>query len=351
MFDSFQKRSHESPMDWEWQTQGPVDPKTPFPLFKPQQGQKSRFYVATWREVLTAILESFESPQPASSFMGASTPAPAFRNPSFTTPRKPFDQDLFSEVSGPESSPAENTDIDDTPETRTSTAMAAFSLSNSERQPLFSRYGAEFRGSSPGRVDQRRGKLGQSIVNKVRKRKRIDRDHSLALGTRRGSYSDSEDDEDTARPRIRNIHKGKGENWFSQALTAINSKPDLPDILSKYAQFFVNACVATLSIYVLYGSVMTVKADIGRATQKEMSSILDEMDVCAREYTTNGCHNKGTLPPALITVCEKWDTCMNRDPSNVGVATLGAHTYGEILNSFVDPISFKSMVCYPTSFA
>jgi hypothetical protein len=36
-----QKRSHESPMDWEWQTQGPTDPKSPFPQFKPQQGRKS----------------------------------------------------------------------------------------------------------------------------------------------------------------------------------------------------------------------------------------------------------------------------------------------------------------------
>jgi len=45
MFNNFQKRSHESPMDWEWQTQGPTDPKSPFPQFKGAQGQKrTSFY-------------------------------------------------------------------------------------------------------------------------------------------------------------------------------------------------------------------------------------------------------------------------------------------------------------------
>jgi hypothetical protein len=45
-----QKRSHESPMDWEWQTQGPTDPKSPFPQFKPQQGHKGKLKLVTYFE-------------------------------------------------------------------------------------------------------------------------------------------------------------------------------------------------------------------------------------------------------------------------------------------------------------
>lgn len=43
MFGSYQsqKRSHESPMDYEWdKTQGPTDPLSPFPL---SQGPKSKY--------------------------------------------------------------------------------------------------------------------------------------------------------------------------------------------------------------------------------------------------------------------------------------------------------------------
>lgn len=47
MFDTShdQKRSTDSPMDWEWQTQGPCDPTTPFPQHKPEDGHKGKFQV------------------------------------------------------------------------------------------------------------------------------------------------------------------------------------------------------------------------------------------------------------------------------------------------------------------
>jgi len=43
MFNNSQKRSTESPMDWEWQTQGPTDPNSPFMTQTP----KRRFWVAS----------------------------------------------------------------------------------------------------------------------------------------------------------------------------------------------------------------------------------------------------------------------------------------------------------------
>jgi hypothetical protein len=296
-----------------------------------------------WRK-LTTISGSFESPQPASSFIGSSTPAPAFRNPSFTTPRKPFDQDLFSEVSGADDSPAENADAEDTPDTKTSTAMAAFTLSNSEKQPLFGRYGAGFLGNSPGRADHRRGKYGNAIVNKVRKRKRIDRDHALALGTRRGSTSDSED-EDAERPRMQHLHSNSKQNWLSGFLNGIESRPNLPNILSYYAQLGVNFFIAALTVYGVYSFWVTVRSDVDKASEEAMASVLSEMAACAREFTNNGCHKKDVLPPALVPVCENWDTCMKRDPASVGRAKISAHTFAQILNSFIEPISVKAMVC------
>src|SRR5271155_3615305 len=141
-----QRRTHESPMDWEWQTQGPTDPTSPFVQVKPMQGQKSESEARIARsegDKLIYILEGFESLQPSSSFVAASsTPAPQFRNPSFTTPRKPLDQDLFSEVSGAESSPADNADTEDTPDVpKSSTTMTAFTSGTSQKQPIFGLYG------------------------------------------------------------------------------------------------------------------------------------------------------------------------------------------------------------------
>jgi len=36
---------------------------------------------------------------------------------------------------------------------------------------------------------------------------------------------------------------------------------------------------------------------------------------------------------------------MNRDPNSVGRAKISAHTFAQIFNSFIEPISYKAMVC------
>lgn len=221
--------------------------------------------------------------------------------------------------------------------------MAAFSISNSEKQPLFGRYGAGFLGNSPGRADQRRGKYGNAVVNKIRKRKRIDRDHALILGTRRGSSSDSE--EDASRPRSQHLQGNEiKQSWFSALLNGIESRPNLPNILSYYAQLSVNFFIAGLTIYGVYVFWATVRADVDKASEEASANVLAEMAVCARQFSENGCHNRNTLPPALVTVCDSWETCMSKDPASVGRAKISAHTFAQIFNSFIEPISYKAMV-------
>ncbi|KAL3417140.1 nuclear envelope protein [Phlyctema vagabunda] len=324
MFNNMDRRTHESPMDWEWQTQGPTDPKTPFPQWKPQPGHKA----------------SFESPpKPATSFMKNSTPAPAFRNPSFTTPRKPFDQDLLSEVSGAESSPADNGDID-TPEAKGGKNMTAFTGA-SERKPIFGRYGLDFTGSSPGRGDLRRGKYANAIVNKVRKRKRLERDYAL-VGVRRGSESES-DDEDT-RPRSRHRStKSNAPGWFGSILSGIESRPQLPDILSYWAQLALNVFLIGILIYAIVSFYLTIRLDVEKAAQEEVASVMAEIEVCTRDYLENRCGPDLRLP-AMKAVCENWEACMNKDPKQVGRARVSAHTFAQIFNSFIEPISWKAMI-------
>ena len=329
-------------MDWEWQTSGPTDPKSPFP-----QGPSRELQVAiVENRILTFYTGGgFESPKPTNSFMGASsTPAPAFRNPSFTTPRKPFDQDLFSEVSGAESSPADNADAEDTPELPKQSQTMTFS-SGTVRQLIFGRYGAGFLGNSPGRADQRRGKYANAIVQKVRKRKRMERDYALIRGHRDGSDSESEDSE--TRPRSRSSKHSKAETaqpgWFASIFNYIESHPNLPNVLSYYAQLGVNGFIAALTIFGIYSFWMTVRADVDKASEKERALVLAEMTKCAQEFLVNKCGADMRLP-ALQVPCDNWEHCMNRDPNSIGRAQVSAHTFAQIFNSFIEPISYKAMV-------
>ncbi len=42
--------------------------------------------------------------------------------------------------------------------------------------------------------------------------------------------------------------------------------------------------------------------------------------------------------------CATWETCMNRDPATLGRARVGAELIAEVVNGFVEPISWKTLV-------
>jgi Di-sulfide bridge nucleocytoplasmic transport domain len=46
----------------------------------------------------------------------------------------------------------------------------------------------------------------------------------------------------------------------------------------------------------------------------------------------------------MVHQCASWETCMNRDPTVVGRAKVGAEMIAEVVNSFVEPISWKTLV-------
>jgi len=71
------------------------------------------------------------------------------------------------------------------------------------------------------------------------------------------------------------------------------------------------------------------------------------MAVCSKEYLENRCA-PGTRVPAMEKACLAWEKCMNRDPTVVGRARVSAETFAEIINSFIEPISYKTMVPNPS---
>jgi hypothetical protein len=46
----------------------------------------------------------------------------------------------------------------------------------------------------------------------------------------------------------------------------------------------------------------------------------------------------------MLRQCGAWETCMNRDPTVVGRAKVGAELIAEVINGFVEPISWKTLV-------
>jgi hypothetical protein len=63
--------------------------------------------------------------------------------------------------------------------------------------------------------------------------------------------------------------------------------------------------------------------------------------MCTTLYKNNLCDQP---IPAMVEACARWEACTNRDPSIVGRAKVGAEMIAEVLNGFIEPISWKAWV-------
>ncbi len=272
--------------------------------------------------------------------------ASPFRAPSFTTPRKAFDIDFSS---GPEnSSPLDQTDNDDTPDAKPAPIEFKSGLTENKRSSLFGLYGRFAPGGSSGRGEIRKPH-SDAIARRIQKKRRRAQkfDKQLVLGRRDNNSEDSDDDEAMMPPgspsRPKKKHGQVEEvGWLAGLFTFIHTYPDAPSIIAKYLQVFFNAAILGGCLYMLWSFYATIRADVDRASEDAMAEVLAEMAACSKNYIDNRCGADARLP-ALETVCSNWELCMNRDPSAVKRARLSAHTFAEIFNSFVEPISLKTM--------
>jgi hypothetical protein len=74
-----------------------------------------------------------------------------------------------------------------------------------------------------------------------------------------------------------------------------------------------------------------------------MVELLQEIAECTNLYLTNRCEPHLRVP-AMEAACRAWELCMNRDPTVIGRIDVVAETFAGVINSFVDPISWKTMV-------
>lgn len=344
-------------MDWQWQEgHGPTDTDSPF-LKGAADSIQNRGLVGQKRSATfldSPKKNSISSVGPSGSqiFPPPSTPSTkppfSFRTFSFTTPQKTIEADFSS---GAELSSPVNADTDDTPEpsarnllSKTKDAMMQFEGKRSQKKPsspgLFSKF------PSLGRSEM--GRRAHPAVTrskgKVQKRRRRDGDPDVRSAPRRSSNdSDFEVQPGSGEGKQRKPKTVQQMGFIPSVLTFIDAHPGLPNTLSYYVQFLLNFFLALCVIYVLYGIFSTISNDITERAMMESSEILAEMAVCAREFKENKCERDSRVP-AMETVCNRWEKCMQRDPYKVGRSRLSAGMFAEIVNSFIEPISLKAMI-------
>jgi len=99
-----------------------------------------------------------------------------------------------------------------------------------------------------------------------------------------------------------------------------------------------------------FPSILWVRHDRDQEPTVNLPSIgwtdmVQEIALCALQYKNNLCASSPI--PAMAQQCGIWETCMQRDPTIIGRAKVSAELIAEVVNGFVEPISWKTLVRFP----
>ncbi|KAJ7226104.1 Di-sulfide bridge nucleocytoplasmic transport domain-containing protein [Mycena pura] len=168
-----------------------------------------------------------------------------------------------------------------------------------------------------------------------------------------GAVSDEDESGDEAdagwlqrtpsRPRSAN------HNHYTLNMAAPAPPPShVPYVLLGYLQFFFNLSLVLLFLYLVVQFIWTVQRDVQERISEYSMDIIQDIAQCARHFQNNRCDEP---LPAMAAQCAQWAQCMGRDPAIVGRARVGAELIAEVVNGFVEPISWKTLGFTLTSLA
>lgn len=299
-------------------------------------------------------------------------PPTPFKNNLFSTPRKPQPDIDDSSAGETPRSPERRDDSDATPEiVNARSALTKFdnasapTLPGAEREqasPTKQRPEPYRRESalvkfmskaknkiySPGRGELPRAEHSGAIEKKRSTHRKRTVDRQVAR-QRRPSISESGEDNDhppkSPRKRSGQHHRAseKGPHWISNLFTFIGQHPSVPHILSYYAQFLFNVFLMGCFGYLIYCFWSAIQGDVDAKAFEAMAGIIAKKAECAKNYAENNC-DPSTRTAFMQVYCEDWYRCSQQDQLKVARATVSAHTFAEIFNSFVEPISWKAMI-------
>lgn len=258
--------------------------------------------------------------------------APAFRNPAFTTPRKPTDDVSCSEASGAEDSPAQESDFpNDTPEIDRQGDVTMGGTIIPSKVDKSSRY----RKPASGRGEIRPAR-GLGVNDLARRRKK---QHNQLL--RYPQESEDEDTDDDYASKERRPRSNGGGGVVGSMFRMMDEHRDAPDNLGRWVKFAVNVFLMFLFCGTIVALVQGVMSDVRTVHEGARSEIRAKAAACQDEYMANGCDT--TDAPAFKKMCSEWLECMRQSEDIIRTrATL--NEVANIMNDFFGRLNLKAWV-------
>ncbi|KAL0248852.1 hypothetical protein GEMRC1_004086 [Eukaryota sp. GEM-RC1] len=118
---------------------------------------------------------------------------------------------------------------------------------------------------------------------------------------------------------------------------------EIPVIISGYVRLTFNICcvIGLFCIGVLF--VLAIRGDISLRTARSSEGLITEIQNCQKSYEDAKCAD-GPKSGQAQSFCETMFHCMNMDPNGIETVAISVRAIAEAINSFVEPISYKTMV-------
>ena len=391
---TMERRTTESPMDFEWERQAVPKSDSPFKHAFQMRSDGSQ----NFRTMLSTAIHVKDPQANHQRIIGAPATA-ALVNPSAfgTKPISIFSasapklqkQSSFGEPAASlntphlnRSSTAPTRGTFNTTRTKSSTSRFSVPEMHSDPEPIpEDNHGAKIpstpppmpsihglRINSPGMSDilsspldrkSGRGELRRTLFidhtkNKILKRKAKSHSENWAMSSasrsNRNEYRDDgdddgdEDEDDDPFEEVPNLrHKASRKSKGFFGTSATNWDPHAPVLILKWLQMLFSGAILGLVLYVVIFFVRTVWADVDSNVKREVMRATHEISDCGHRFITNNCDLSRRVP-AMEQMCNEWERCMNQDPEEVGRARMSAMTFAIIINSFFETISYKALV-------
>ncbi|PVF93420.1 hypothetical protein CPB86DRAFT_715486 [Serendipita vermifera] len=149
--------------------------------------------------------------------------------------------------------------------------------------------------------------------------------------------------DDAPQARIHGDSITANHHYTFNMPNAPESRSEIPYMLLGYVQFLFNLSLVIIFLYILVHCIITIQQDVEQRMKEYQTELAEKIATCAQLYEINKCFPISQRVPALAQHCADWESCMQRDPSGIGRAKVVAETIGEVINSFVEPISWKTL--------
>ncbi|KAK9898474.1 hypothetical protein P389DRAFT_34549 [Cystobasidium minutum MCA 4210] len=117
---------------------------------------------------------------------------------------------------------------------------------------------------------------------------------------------------------------------------------DMPYVLLGYLQFGFNTSLILVSLALLLWFLVTLQHDVAQRVSEYSIELQQEIMHCSSNYISNRCQ-PGERVPAMEAMCKQWEFCMNKDPKVVNKLRVAAEVMAEVVNGFVEIISWRTM--------